>query len=53
MEITEAAANTGAHALNLQTYKADTLTLNVSDGDCFIKDKNSLWEGKSLYELYQ
>ena len=53
LEIVEAAAKTGVHALKLQTYTADTLTLDVSDGDFFIKDKSSLWKGKSLYELYQ
>ena len=53
LEIVEAAAESGAHALKLQTYKADTLTLDVSEGEFFIKDKNSLWKGKSLYELYE
>tara|TARA_Y100000590_G_scaffold415548_1_gene513450 strand:- start:89 stop:1135 length:1047 start_codon:yes stop_codon:yes gene_type:complete len=53
LEIVEAAASTGAHALKLQTYTADTLTLDVKEGDFFIEDKNSLWKGKSLYELYQ
>ena len=53
LEIVEAAAETGVHALKLQTYTADTLTLDVSDGDFFIKDKSSLWKGRSLYELYE
>ena len=53
LEIVEAAAKTGAHALKLQTYTAETLTLDVSDGDFFIQDKKSLWKGKSLHELYQ
>ena len=53
LEIVEAAAETGVHALKLQTYTADTLTLDVSDGDFFIEDKSSLWKGKSLYELYE
>jgi pseudaminic acid synthase len=53
LEIVEAAAESGAHAMKLQTYTADTLTLDVSDGDFFIEDKSSLWKGKSLYELYQ
>jgi pseudaminic acid synthase len=53
LEIVEAAAESGAHAMKLQTYTADTLTLDVSDGDFFIKDKSSLWKGRSLYELYQ
>ncbi len=53
LEIVEAAAKSGAHALKLQTYTADTLTLDVKEGEFFIDDKDSLWEGKSLYELYQ
>ena len=53
LEIVEAAAETGANALKLQTYTADTLTLNVSEGEFFIDNNNSLWKGKSLYELYQ
>jgi len=53
LEITEAAAATGVQMLKLQTYTADTLTLDVSEGEFFIEDKNSLWKGKSLYELYQ
>ena len=52
-EIVEAAAESGVHALKLQTYTADTLTLDVSEGEFIIEDKNSLWKGKSLYELYQ
>jgi len=53
IEIVEAAAMSGAHALKLQTYTADTLTLDVKHGEFFIDDKDSLWKGKSLYELYQ
>ena len=53
LEIVEAAASTGAHALKLQTYTADKLTLDVKEGEFFIEDKDSLWKGKSLYELYQ
>jgi pseudaminic acid synthase len=39
--------------LKLQTYTADTLTINTKKSDFFIKEKESLWKGKSLYELYQ
>jgi|TARA_Y100000031_G_scaffold14775_1_gene15650 N-acetylneuraminate synthase len=53
LKIVEAAAESGTHALKLQTYTADTLTLDVSEGVFLIDDKDSLWEGKSLYELYQ
>ena len=53
MQIVEAAAKSGAHALKLQTYTADTITLNVKEGEFFIKDKKSLWKGNSLYDLYK
>ena len=53
INIVEAAAKTGVNALKLQTYTADTITLNIKDGEFFIKDKDSLWDGKSLYELYE
>jgi pseudaminic acid synthase len=53
LSIVEAAAATGAHAIKLQTYTPDTITLDVNEGDFFIKDKNSLWEGQSLYKLYE
>jgi pseudaminic acid synthase len=53
LEIVEAAASAGAHALKLQTYTADTLTLDVNEGEFVIEDKDSLWKGKSLYELYR
>jgi len=52
LEIVEAAAKSGAHALKLQTYTPDTMTLDLKDGDFFISDEASLWKGKSLYELY-
>jgi pseudaminic acid synthase len=53
LEIVEAAAASGAHALKIQTYTADTMTLDIDTGDFFINDPNSLWEGKSLYKLYE
>lgn len=53
LAIVEAAAKAGAHALKLQTYTAETMTLDISKGDFFINDSNSLWQGTSLYELYQ
>lgn len=50
LAIVDAAADAGAHALKLQTYTADTLTMkNVYT----IADKNSLWYERDLYELYQ
>ncbi len=53
LKIVEAAADSGVHALKLQTYTADTLTLDVKNEDFYIGDENSLWQGKNLYELYQ
>jgi pseudaminic acid synthase len=53
LRIVEAAAKSGAHALKLQTYTADTMTLDINDGDFHINDEESLWEGESLYDLYK
>ena len=53
LEITKAAAATGVQALKLQTYTADTMTLDVKDGDFFIDDKDSLWKNNNLYDLYK
>ena len=53
LEIVEAAAKAGADAIKLQTYTADTMTLDISEGEFFIEDKNSLWAGRSLYDLYR
>ncbi|MFK3791309.1 pseudaminic acid synthase [Pseudomonas piscis] len=53
LRIVEAAARAGAHALKLQTYTADTMTLDLDQGEFFIKDPGSLWAGSSLYELYR
>ncbi|MCP3177562.1 pseudaminic acid synthase [Desulfuromonas sp. KJ2020] len=53
LQIVEAAAAAGAHALKLQTYTADTMTLDISEGEFFLADPNGLWNGRSLYDLYQ
>lgn len=53
LQIVDAAAESGAHALKLQTYTADTMTLDVDTGGFFISDPASLWYGTSLYKLYQ
>ena len=53
LEIVDAIAATGAQALKLQTYTADTMTIDLADREFFISDPNSLWKGKSLYNLYQ
>ena len=51
--IVEAAAATGVHALKLQTYTAETMTLDIKADEFFISDEKSLWKGRSLYELYE
>jgi N-acetylneuraminate synthase len=53
LAIVEAAAKAGAHGLKLQTYTADTMTLDLDEGDFFISDPDSLWKGTSLYKLYE
>lgn len=53
LAIVEAAATAGAHAVKLQTYTADTMTLDIAEREFFIHDPDSLWKGKSLYELYK
>lgn len=50
LAIVDAAAEAGAHAIKLQTYTADTMTMK---GAYQINDKNSLWNGRELYELYE
>ncbi|MPR35418.1 pseudaminic acid synthase [Salmonirosea aquatica] len=50
LEIVQAAARSGAHALKLQTYTADTMTVQ---GALTISDPNSLWYGRELYDLYK
>lgn len=53
LEIVDAAATTGAHAIKLQTYTADTITLPVRGGDFDISDEKSLWKGRNLHDLYK
>ena len=53
LKIVEAAAESGVHALKLHTYTADTMTLNINNGEFLIDNKNSLWGGKNLYKLYK
>jgi len=53
LEIVEAAARTGAHAIKLQTYTADTMTLDIKEREFFISDEKSPWKGQSLYDLYK
>jgi len=52
LEIVEAAAKSGAHALKIQTYTPDTMTIDLDEREFHISDPNSLWKGTSLYKLY-
>lgn len=53
LAIVDAAAAAGADAIKLQTYTADTMTLDVKTSGFVIDDEQSLWAGRQLYELYQ
>ena len=53
LAIIDAIATTGAHAVKLQTYTADTMTLDIREREFVINDPKSLWHGRSLYDLYQ
>ena len=52
LEIVEAAAKCGAHALKLQTYTPETMTIDLDEREFHISDPHSLWSGTSLYKLY-
>jgi N-acetylneuraminate synthase len=52
LEIVEAVAKTGAHALKIQTYTPDTMTLDLDEREFHISDPKSLWSGNSLYKVY-
>jgi pseudaminic acid synthase len=53
LAIVEAAAAAGAHAIKLQTYTPDTITLNMRGGAFDVSDSSSLWSGQNLFDLYQ
>ncbi len=53
LAIVDAAADAGAQALKLQTYTADSMTLDLHDGEFFINDVGNPWRGSTLHELYQ
>ena len=52
LDTIKTAKEIGANAMKLQTYTADTLTLNCKNDDFMVKG-GTLWDGKSLYELYE
>ena len=53
LKLIDEAKRAGAHAVKIQTYTADTITMNSKKKDFLIKDKKSLWKGKYLYDLYK
>ena len=53
LEIVDAIAASGAHALKLQTYTADTMTISSDTDEFYISDSASPWVGNTLYDLYQ
>jgi N-acetylneuraminate synthase len=53
LAIVDAAAAAGADAIKLQTYTAETMTLDVRSSGFVIEDQGSLWAGRQLYDLYR
>lgn len=53
LAIVDAAADAGAHALKIQTYTADTMTLDLSEREFYVSDPKNLWHGTTLHALYQ
>lgn len=51
LKMIDVAADTGADAIKIQTYKPDTITLDASTDDFVIQD--GLWKGRRLYDLYE
>ena len=49
--IVRAAKDAGADAIKLQTYTPDTMTMR-SERKCFVVGGGTLWDGRTLYELY-
>ena len=52
LEIVHAAKEAGADAVKLQTYTADTITIDCDD-ECFQINEGTIWDGTTLYKLYQ
>lgn len=53
LKLVQMAKNAGAHAIKLQTYTPDTITLDIKEGEFLIEDQESLWKNRTLYELYR
>lgn len=52
-KIIKSAKEIGADAVKVQTYTADTITIDCNNEEFQVKDKDSLWNGENLYSLYQ
>ena len=53
LAIVDAVAASGAHALKLQTYRPDTITIDVDSPAFRISSGHELWGGENLYRLYE
>lgn len=53
LELIKSAATTGADAVKFQTYTPDTITIKSDREEFLINDPDSLWNGRTLYDLYQ
>ena len=53
MELVESAAWAGVDAIKIQTFTANSITLNIKSNDFKINDNKSLWKNKYLYDLYK
>jgi len=53
LAIVDAVAKSGAQALKIQTYTADTITIDVDTPAFRVADEHGLWGGRNLYQLYQ
>ena len=52
LKIVDQAAECGVDAVKIQTFTADTMTLNINNNNFKISDRESLWDGETLYDLY-
>jgi len=53
LQMVDAAANAGANAIKLQTYTADSMTMDIDAPEFIIENPNSPWYGRNLYSLYK
>ncbi len=53
LDIVRASASSGASAVKIQTYTAETMTMNVKSPDFQVSSDHELWGGRYLYELYE